>query len=417
MVSAERLTMVMMPYGSTPMTPAVTPASTASEKRRRSSTRSLASRISLRCDFSSSSILLNVSPSEATSPSDGAHRHRDVEIAGRDLVGRADQLADRPDQPVGDRDAGPDRRQHDDQRQAEIEQGEGDLRRAPVGLQAAIFVGVGGDDLARPDDLGIDQADRVEIGVRRSARSLTMAPTMLLVRGSISTGWPSVAVLARASVGGCGISKSARVCALMTNEPSARISAAWASARPDGLLAHEVAKAGAVEAVERARIVEVVGHRERRALQVAGVLPDIGLGDRQRRIDDRLGADLEPAVEADVERDRGDDRDQDGRDARRPARTSRRCAHAAATPPCRAAAPWRCGGPRGRSARSANSTKAALMAISDSVVVSSGAIGVTPTRMANETAAVTSAPTTATTPGSASSRRPSAARRAFEMRV
>ena len=39
------------------------------------------------------------------------HRHRHVEIAGRHLVGRADQLADRPHQPVGDRDAGPDRRQ------------------------------------------------------------------------------------------------------------------------------------------------------------------------------------------------------------------------------------------------------------------------------------------------------------------
>ena len=62
--------MVIVPVASTPMTPAVTPASTASEKRRRSSTRSLACRISLRCDFSSCSILLKVSPSEATSPSE-----------------------------------------------------------------------------------------------------------------------------------------------------------------------------------------------------------------------------------------------------------------------------------------------------------------------------------------------------------
>ena len=69
-----------------------------------------------------------------------AHRHGDVEIAGRHLVGRADQLADRPHQPVGDRNAGPDRRQHDDQRQAEIEQREGDLRRAAVAFEPAILV-------------------------------------------------------------------------------------------------------------------------------------------------------------------------------------------------------------------------------------------------------------------------------------
>ena len=161
--------MVMVPEASTPMTPAVTPASTASEKRRRSSTRSLAFRISLRCDFSSCSILLNVSPSEATSPSEARTGNGDVEIAGRHLVGGADQLADRPHQPVGDGDAGPDRRQHDDQRQAEIEQREGDLRRRAVRLEAAILVGVGGDDLARLDHLGVDQPDRVEIGVRNLA--------------------------------------------------------------------------------------------------------------------------------------------------------------------------------------------------------------------------------------------------------
>jgi hypothetical protein len=49
------------------------------------------------------------------------------------------------------------------------------------------------------------------------------------------------------------------------------------------------------------------------------------------------------------------------------------------------------------------------MTISAIVVVSSGVIGVAPTNMANEIAAVTSAPMTATTPGKASSRRPSAA--------
>ena len=80
----------------------------------------------------------------------------------------------------------------------------------------------------------------------------------------------------------------------------------------DSLLAYEFAKAGAVETVEGARIVEIVGHRQRRALKVAGVLPHIGFGDRKGRIDDCLGADFEPAVKADIERDRRYDGDQDG---------------------------------------------------------------------------------------------------------
>ena len=207
------------------------------------------------------------------------------------------------------------------------------------------------------------------------------------------------------------MSKSALVLAAMMTEPSSLISAAWARLRPERLLGHQVAKAGAVETVDRARLVEVVGHRQRRALQIAGVLLHIGVGDRQRRTDDRLGPDLEPAVEADVERDRGDDGDHDGRDGR-DQREHGDDAHMQARR--RLAAPrarHRCDGSRGRSARSASSTKPALTAISVSVVALSGVIGVTPTRMANETAALISAPTIASTPVSTSRRRPSVRRR------
>ena len=217
------------------MTPAVTPASTASEKRRRSSIRSLArTRISLRCDFSSSSILLNVSPSERDIAVGGAHRNRDVEIAGRHLVGGADQLADRPHQPVGDRDAGPDRRQDDDQRQAEIEQRERDLRRSAGCFEPAILVRFGPHDLARLDHLGVDQADRVEVGIRRSRRSLTMAPTMLRGRRLDQHRLPS-AVTGRTAIlpAMLGMSKSGLVLRGhdRPNRP-ALTSAAWASARP-----------------------------------------------------------------------------------------------------------------------------------------------------------------------------------------
>jgi hypothetical protein len=82
------------------------------------------------------------------------------------------------------------------------------------------------------------------------------------------------------------------------------------------MLAEQGPKAGPVELVERARLIEVVGHGKRRALQVAGILVHIGLGDRQRGIDDHARPDLEPAVETDVERDGGDDGDQNRRNGR-----------------------------------------------------------------------------------------------------
>ena len=162
-----------------------------------------------------------------------AHRNGNVEIAGRHLVGGADQLADRPHQPVGDGDAGPDRRQHDDQRQAEIEQRKGDLRGAAVAFEAAILVGIGGDDLARLDHFRVDQPASCRDRRLESRRSLTIAPTMLRPFGLDQHRLPLAAlvVFASHSGGGCGMSKSARVLAAMMTEPSSLISAAWASSR------------------------------------------------------------------------------------------------------------------------------------------------------------------------------------------
>ena len=76
----------MRPSASTPMTPALAPASTASVKRRRLSIRSRAriEVVALAC-AAPAVILLKVSPRWARSPSDRPHRHLDVEIAGRDL--------------------------------------------------------------------------------------------------------------------------------------------------------------------------------------------------------------------------------------------------------------------------------------------------------------------------------------------
>ncbi len=65
---------------------------------------------------------------------DGTHRHHDVEIARGNAVGGADQLPDRPNDTVGNRDCRPDRRQQHDQRKADVENAEGDLREGAARL-------------------------------------------------------------------------------------------------------------------------------------------------------------------------------------------------------------------------------------------------------------------------------------------
>ncbi len=82
------------------------------------------------------------------------------------------------------------------------------------------------------------------------------------------------------------------------------------------LPAHESTKAVTVQIVKRARLVEHIRHRERGALQIPGVLADIGFGDRERRVDNRLGADFEPPIEPDIQRNRSDDSNHNRRNYR-----------------------------------------------------------------------------------------------------
>ncbi len=79
------------------------------------------------------------------------------------------------------------------------------------------------------------------------------------------------------------------------------------------LTRHQFDEAGPVKAVELAIAVEITRHRGRLALKVAGIFENIGLGDVQRRLHDRLGANGKPPVQPDIERDRGEDRHQNGR--------------------------------------------------------------------------------------------------------
>ena len=60
------------------------------------------------------------------------HRDLHVEVAARNAARRDHQIADRVDEAVGDRDADPQRREQQHQRETQIHDGEGDLEYESV---------------------------------------------------------------------------------------------------------------------------------------------------------------------------------------------------------------------------------------------------------------------------------------------
>ena len=137
--SAERLRIVIRPSALTPMTPALAPASTASVNRRRLSMRSRARTMSSCCVRSSAVILLKVSPRWARSPSERYTGTWMLQVAGRHIVGGADQPTDRGDQPVGKIQPDPGRGEQHDQRDDREHQREGDLDAEPARLKIGVF--------------------------------------------------------------------------------------------------------------------------------------------------------------------------------------------------------------------------------------------------------------------------------------
>ena len=99
----------------------------------------------------------------------GRHPHR--EIAGGDLVGGANQAADRADELVGESEAGPHRRDQQGQRQHDEHAGEAELDIAPMGLE----IGERGGHIRRvarhPVRDRIDRAAGIEERARPSRRS------------------------------------------------------------------------------------------------------------------------------------------------------------------------------------------------------------------------------------------------------
>ena len=94
-----------------------------------------------------------------------AHRHLDMEIAGRDDVGGADQPPDRRHQPVGEGKADPHRRQQHGQRDDREHQREGDLHADAPRFEIRVFRDADFGLLDLRQHARIDEAGDEQIGI------------------------------------------------------------------------------------------------------------------------------------------------------------------------------------------------------------------------------------------------------------
>ncbi len=95
-------------------------------------------------------------------PLPSADRHLDVEIAGRDLVGRVDEAADRRHETIGEVEAEPDRGEKDDQRDQREHRREGDLDPDLLLLERLVDRDARLGDRRELDSARIDLAGDVE---------------------------------------------------------------------------------------------------------------------------------------------------------------------------------------------------------------------------------------------------------------
>lgn len=285
---------------------------------------------------------------------------------------------------------------------SKIGQRESDLETRSVVFQAAIFIRVCADDFAGADHLRIDQPDRIEVQIVDLLELDNGADNIL--RAGLdeyglfdSSSRRSFRNFRQRKVGFRPRAHDDR--AVQLDQGRVRQGPAVSL---DGQVFFE---ACSVEPIQRTLIVQVVGHRHGRAGKVATVLGDVGICNRQRRIDDRLGADLEPAIKADAKRYTGDNRDNDGRYCRHK-RKHRDNAHmqfgSCSRLLTRKRNPPDFAPDQGDENENDEAVDRGHRQDGRGIRLN----GVAPTRTANERAAVIKPPTIATMPGSASKRLP-----------
>ena len=240
-----------------------------------------------------------------------AHRHLNVEIAGGDHVGGADQAADRRDQPVGEIQPDPCGRQQNDQRNDREHQRECDLDAEPplfeIGVFADALLGIAqllhDTRIEQPSDVEIHVVvavqldDRCDIVAFRNKGHLRFRGAGLAEQLHRRQHEP----LIHRNAGGL----HDRTVGL-EDERHGQIAAG-------GLRGEEFAKLIAILVEDRLRPAQVECHRHILAAHVGGMLGHVGVGYGQRLFDHGAGARREKPIEPAVERCRRDQSDQHGR--------------------------------------------------------------------------------------------------------
>jgi len=236
-------------------------------------------------------------------------RDLDLQVAGRDHVGGADQAADRRDQAIGEIEPDPRRRQQHDERDDAEHQRERHLNADFVQLQ----IGILGDALPGRaqllDDLRIEQADDVEIHVvvavqfNGAVDAFGDQPDLRLGLGDLAQRFR----LWRQRRIGDGDVGAIDDLAVRREDEHGR------QAAPGRLLGQEFVELVVVLVEHRLGAGKLIGQGQDFAVHGLETFADISVGDEIRGFDDGARTRGEVAIEAAIERRTGDHCDQDGR--------------------------------------------------------------------------------------------------------
>ena len=308
--SAERLRMLILPSASTPMTPALAPASTASVKRRRLSIMIARAHqvVALGAQLLRHLVEGLAELGEVALPA--PHRHLHIEIAGRNQIGGADQAADRRDQPVREIEPDPHRRQQHDQRDDGVHQREGDLHADAARLEIGEFRDALLRRLQLLDHARIERARDIEIGVVVAAQLDHRRDALRSPETSRPAARSRRRRRARPAAADGPMSPTPSMSAFSITVRSLCTIRVSGRPRTRRLRGQELAEALAVAVEQRLGAADVERHRGDLAADQRAMLVEIDLRDGERVLDHRLDAGREPGRKPAVERDAGDDRDQ-----------------------------------------------------------------------------------------------------------
>ena len=236
------------------------------------------------------------------------HRHLDMQIAGRNDIGGAHQIADRRHQPVGEIQPDQHRRHQDGERDHRKHQREGDLDAEPAGFDLGIFGHAGLGLLELRDHARIEQPrhiqERIVEGVQPDHRSDVICVgkdrDLRLVLIDIAE---EILRRRREVLLDPGLRRFQDVAILVDQHGSRQIPGGGAHRQ-------QFAKRPAVLVKQRPRTGNVVGHPQDVAADQLRMFVGVGPGNDQRILHHLARRTREQPVQATVDGHVGDDRDQ-----------------------------------------------------------------------------------------------------------